>query len=108
MRFSKCDFFFLDKLRIFAPLFEFEFLAPKILNLNFQIHANKFSDAALDTFLSCTRKRCCDQQSSVDDSVEFIWGPPVVNAGDCKKTTDEYGRMDANFPDHTGIGQSDS
>ena len=76
--------------------------------MNFQIHANKFSDAALDTFLSCTRKRCCDQQSSVDDSVEFIWDPPVVNAGDCKKTTDEYGRMDAIFPDHTGIGQSDS
>ena len=81
----------------------------------FQIHANKFSEAALDTFLSCTRLRCCDlgspKRQTTDDTADDyevpIWVAPIVSPGDCKKTTDEYGRMDANFPDHTGIGQSD-
>ena len=75
----------------------------------FQIHANKFSDAALDTFLACTRLRCCQtgrqwQDDAADDYEEKIWFTPIVADGDCKITTDAYGRIDEDFPDHSGIG----
>ena len=81
--------------------------------LNFQIHANKFSDAALDTFLACTRLRCCQtgrqwEDDAADDYEEKIWTTPIVQDGDCKITTDAYGRVDEDFPDHSGIGSGNT
>ena len=64
----------------------------------------------------CTHLRCCDlggpkRQTADDTQVDYevpIWVPPIVSPGNCKKTKDEYGRMDANFLGHTGIGHTDN
>ena len=64
----------------------------------------------------CTHLRRCDlgspkRQTADDTQVDYevpIWVPPIVSPGNCKKTKDEYGRMDANFLGHTGIGHTDN